>query len=167
MKSKEYRESFVASHVSSTIAAQIFMMREDREWTQTILAEKAGMKQSRISAIEDPDFENVEIATLRRLASAFDVGLSVRFVPFSEIAVQAGNLETSDLCVMNFDRDALPMCEKKLPIFASATFRTNLDTVSISSDTFGIAGKVGDIRASLIIAPGMDSKRGALCLNHI
>jgi transcriptional regulator with XRE-family HTH domain len=115
MKSKEYRESFVASHVSNTIAAQIFMMREDREWTQTILAEKAGMKQSRISALEDPDFENVEIATLRRLASAFDVGLSVRFVPFSEIAVQASNLETSDLCVMNFDRDALPMWEQKSP----------------------------------------------------
>lgn len=113
MESNEYRESFVASHVSNTIAAQIFMMREDREWTQTKLAEKAGMKQSRISAIEDPDFENVELATLRRLASAFDVGLSVRFVPFSEIAVQAGNLETSDLCVMNFDRDALPMGEQK------------------------------------------------------
>src|ERR1700730_2314616 len=85
MKSKEYRDSFVASHVSNIIASQIFMMRtrEDRKWTQTTLAEKAGMKQSRISAIEDPDFENVEIATLRRLASAFDVGLSVRFVPFS------------------------------------------------------------------------------------
>lgn len=113
MKSREYRESFVASHVSNTIAAQIFMMREDREWTQTALAEKAGMKQSRISAIEDPDFENVEIATLRRLASAFDVGLSVRFVPFSEIAVQAGNVGTSDLCVMDFDRDALPIWEQK------------------------------------------------------
>jgi transcriptional regulator with XRE-family HTH domain len=117
MRNKEYRDSFVASYVSNTIAAQIFMMRtrEDRKWTQTILAEKAGMKQSRISAIEDPDFENVEIATLRRLASAFDVGLSVRFVPFSEIAVQAGDVKTSDLCVMDFDRDTLPMCEQKLP----------------------------------------------------
>jgi transcriptional regulator with XRE-family HTH domain len=113
MKSKEYRESFVASHVSNTIAAQIFMMREDREWTQTILAEKAGMKQSRISAIEDPDFENVEIATLRRLASAFDVGLSVRFVTFSEIAVHAGNIETQDLCVVDFRHDALPISEQK------------------------------------------------------
>jgi transcriptional regulator with XRE-family HTH domain len=113
MKSREYRESFVASHVSNTIAAQIFMMREDRKWTQKALAEKAGMKQSRISAIEDPDFENIEIATLRRLASAFDVGLSVRFVPFSEIAVQAGNVGTSDLCVVDFRHDALPISEQK------------------------------------------------------
>lgn len=126
MKSREYRESFVASHVSNTIAAQIFMMREDREWTQKALAEKAGMKQSRISAIEDPDFENIEIATLRRLASAFDVGLSVRFVPFSEIAVQAGNVGTSDLCVMNFDRDTLPI-EQKPPsnIFVSTILGAN------------------------------------------
>ncbi len=108
MKSKEYRDSFVASHVSNTVAAQIFTMREDRKWTQTALAQKAGMRQSRISALEDPDFENVELATLRRVASAFDVGLSVRFVPFSDIAVQAGNMGSEYICVADFAHDALP-----------------------------------------------------------
>jgi len=113
MRNKEYRHSFLASHISNTIAAQIFMIREDRKWTQLTLAEKAGMKQSRISALEDPDFQNVEIATLRRLALAFDVGLSIRFVPFSEIAIQAGNLETSNLCIMDFNRDSLASSSQK------------------------------------------------------
>src|SRR5271163_3224325 len=95
MRSETYRRSFVDAHISNTIAAQIAAMREDRKWTQTALAEKAGMKQSRISALEDPDFENVEIATLKRIAAACDVALTVRFIPFSELAVWAANLDGS------------------------------------------------------------------------
>src|SRR5688572_15007518 len=85
MRNKEYRDSFVAADLSNTVAAQIHSLREKHEWTQSQLAEKTGMKQSRISALEDPDYENFEIKTLRRLAAAFDVGLMVRFVPFSEL----------------------------------------------------------------------------------
>jgi transcriptional regulator with XRE-family HTH domain len=108
MRNKAYRDGAVAAHISNTIAAQIAMMREARGWTQTVLAEKAGMKQSRISALEDPNFENVEIATLRRLASAFDVALTVRFIPFSGLASWTTTLSESDLVVPDFSQDALP-----------------------------------------------------------
>jgi transcriptional regulator with XRE-family HTH domain len=106
VRSEKYRRSFVDAHISNTVAAQIAAMREDRKWTQTALAEKAGMKQSRISALEDPDFENVEIATLKRIAAACDVALTVRFVPFSELAIWAGNLDGSMFHVPDFCRDA-------------------------------------------------------------
>lgn len=107
MRNKEYRDSFVASHISNTISAQIHSMRKSRSWTQGELASRCDMRQSRISALEDPDFENVEIATLQRLASAFDVALSVRFAPFSEIAQRASNLTSSDFAVHDYSNDAL------------------------------------------------------------
>ena len=72
MRNRAYREAAVAAHVSNTIAAQIATMRESRGWTQTMLANKAGMRQSRISVLEDPNFENVEVATLRRIVRISD-----------------------------------------------------------------------------------------------
>ena len=105
MRNKEYRDSFVAAHTSNTISAQINSMRQARGWTQGELANRSGMRQPRISALEDPDFENIEIATLQRLASAFDVALSVRFVPFSEIAERATSLTSSDFNIREYSND--------------------------------------------------------------
>lgn len=108
MRKKAYRDSYVAAHLSNTIAAQISAMRETRGWTQTQLAEKAGMKQSRISNLEDPNYENIEAATLRRIASAFDVGLTIRFAPFSEVVDWAASISDEKMDVPDFDHDALP-----------------------------------------------------------
>jgi transcriptional regulator with XRE-family HTH domain len=104
MADKEYRDNYVAAHLSNTISAQIFMLREENGWTQKQLADKAHMGQSRISALEDPNYENVEISTLKRLASAFDVALTVRFVPFSELVEW---VDGPKLQVCNFANDSL------------------------------------------------------------
>lgn len=107
MRDKEYRDAFISAHISNTISAQIHAMRKARNWTQSELALRCDMKQSRISALEGPDFENVEISTLQRLASAFDVALSVRFVPFSEIAKASTSMTHSDFRVADFSGDSL------------------------------------------------------------
>lgn len=107
MRNKEYRDSFVAANISNTISAQIHTMRESRKWTQTELASRCDMRQSRISALEDPECENVEIATLRRVASAFDVALLVQFAPFSEIALLSTSLKPSDYNVSDYSSDYL------------------------------------------------------------
>ena len=43
------------------------------------------MNQNAISRLESHDYGKPTITTLKRLASAMDVGLVVRFVPFSEM----------------------------------------------------------------------------------
>jgi transcriptional regulator with XRE-family HTH domain len=107
MGRKAYRDAFVGAHVSNTVASQIAVLRAANGWTQTELAKQAGMKQSRISALEDPNYENIEVRTLRRLASAFDVALTVRFIPFSELAYWSDTLSESKLLVPKFEEDEL------------------------------------------------------------
>lgn len=107
MNKKAYRDAFVSGQISNTISAQIALLREERGWTQKQLADKAGMKQPRISALEDPNWENCEVETLKRLASALDVGLTVRFEPFSEVVSWASNVTDEKLVVANFANDHL------------------------------------------------------------
>lgn len=146
MQRKEYRDSFVVAHVYDTISAQIRNLRQAHGWTQTELATRCGMKQSRISALEDPDRQNVETKTLMKVASAFDVALSVRFVPFSELAQWAGKLNDAALTPFSYDADALPPEN----ITGKPTFSEVVKGNSISKST-GLFG-VGSINRPPLIA---------------
>jgi transcriptional regulator with XRE-family HTH domain len=67
------------------LSAQIQALREHRDWTQEQLGTAAeGMKQTQVSRLENPDYSGGTIKSLKRLANAFDLGLIVRFVKFSE-----------------------------------------------------------------------------------
>lgn len=107
MKSKVRRDAYVSAHISNTVASQILMLREAKGWTQKQLAEKCGMRQSRISTLEDPNYENFEAATLRRLASAFDVGLTIRFIPFNELIDWVTTISPEKLAPPSFENDTL------------------------------------------------------------
>jgi transcriptional regulator with XRE-family HTH domain len=83
---KEYREAFVYENVYTTLAFQIRALREQRDCSQKRVGREAKMAQERISILEDPNAETKPtLNTLLRLAAAFDVGLEVRFVPFSRV----------------------------------------------------------------------------------
>ena len=93
----EIRPIFISEHIREQIALQIRTMRENRQWTQTELGERAGIPQPRISLLEDPDYSGLTLATLKRIAQAFDVGLIVRFASFGEVADWTVNLEPKHL----------------------------------------------------------------------
>ncbi len=92
---KRYRDVFGTS-ITGTTAAQIRAMREQRGWTQEDFAQKIGMGQARISLLENPNYENLSLKTLKRVANVFDVALVVRFAPFSRLLemVESENPET-------------------------------------------------------------------------
>ena len=83
--SKAYRDAYVLEHIKNGIAFQIRTLREDREWTQGKLGEMAGKPRNVISRLEDPNYGKFTLATLRELASAFECGLLIKFVPFSRL----------------------------------------------------------------------------------
>jgi len=84
-KGKAARGQFVESHIKKGIAYQIRAIRDSLGWSQERLAGETKMPQNAISRLESPDYGKPTLTTLRRLAVAFDVGLAVRFVPFTEM----------------------------------------------------------------------------------
>lgn len=106
LKNKEYRDAFVSELITTGIAFQIKALRKQRKWKQTKLGEWATMAQETISRFENPNYGNLNLETLKRLASAFDIGLMVRFVPFSELVNWEINLSPESLEVVSFNEES-------------------------------------------------------------
>jgi transcriptional regulator with XRE-family HTH domain len=106
LSDKEYRDIFVSEQINTGLAFQIQTMREKRGWTQAELGRKTGMAQSRISVMEDANYSRLSLNTLKRLASAFDVALVVRFEPFSGLVEHFVHLDSSSLNVASFENDS-------------------------------------------------------------
>ena len=104
-KGKEHRAAFVGSQISIGIPFQIRALRKQRKWDQRKLADKAGMLQPRISAVEKPGYGNLTLETLKRLAAAFDVALVVRFAPFSELIRWSDKFSPDDFNALGFDEE--------------------------------------------------------------
>lgn len=104
-RDREYRRSYVESFLNTSIAAQIKANREKRGWSQEQLAHMAGMKQSRISALENVSYDSWSIKTLRRLAEAFDLVLVVRFESFGKVVEDIESFERTRLEAPPFTAD--------------------------------------------------------------
>jgi len=85
LRNKEYRDSVVETAIGDTIATQLQALRNKNGLNQTQLAKKANMAQPRIAVLENPDYDKYTVNTLKRLASALDVGLIIRFAPYGEV----------------------------------------------------------------------------------
>jgi transcriptional regulator with XRE-family HTH domain len=105
LRDKEYRDLFVAEEIATGLPFQIRAMRQARGWSQQELAERLGMTQEGVSRLESLNYGRYTLATLQRLASAFDVALTVRFVPFSELVDWAADLSPADLAVPDYEHD--------------------------------------------------------------
>jgi len=96
-KDKEYAHAYVDEFLNASIATQIKVLREQRKWDQKELATKSGMKQPRISLLENINYSMWSISTLKKLAEAFDVTLKVSFESFS---IRINDID-------NFNRESL------------------------------------------------------------
>lgn len=86
LRLKADRDRFTRIETACSVSTQIRALRVMRGWTQRELAERAGMRQERISALEAAPLPGCSVATLLRLAKAFEVGLTARFEPWSTVA---------------------------------------------------------------------------------
>jgi transcriptional regulator with XRE-family HTH domain len=107
-------------------------MREqaERNWSQAELGSRAGMRQNAISRLEKADYGNLNANTLLRLASAFDVALLIKFVPFRKLVEEFADLSTQALSVPSFDSE-LPELEE----FASSAITTVTTTTRTQTRT--------------------------------
>ena len=100
------RSRFKTNQIRELIASQIRLLREQHSWTQTELGDRAGgVPQPRISRLEDPDNAGITLRTLVKLSDAFDVGLIVRFAPFSELVDWTIGLTPERLAPPSYDEE--------------------------------------------------------------
>lgn len=81
----EYHDYFVASQLNKGFSFQMRALRSSQDLTQKQLAELSGTKQSVISRTETNGVSNLSVKTLLKLASAFNVGLVLRFVSLEHL----------------------------------------------------------------------------------
>ena len=105
LQDKEYRDGYTEAQLSIEIPFQVRALREARGWTQAELAKRCGMPQARISHIEQPGRDPLSVRTLYRLSSAFDIGLLVQFVSFSELVAREAAFDPKTFSVPSFAED--------------------------------------------------------------
>jgi len=85
LESKKFREAFVFEQIKRHIPFQVRTMRTEREWSQAKAGEALGKPQNVISRLESPAYGKLTLQTLIDIAHGFDVGLIIKFVPFSRL----------------------------------------------------------------------------------
>ena len=63
------------------VAREIYELRIKAKLSQAELARKVGTTQSVISRLEDADYDGHSLAMLRRIASALEKRIEIRFLP--------------------------------------------------------------------------------------
>lgn len=101
----EVRRLRVESQIRVGVPLQIRAMRELRGWTQQELAEKLETTQNTISRLENPKSMTPNVSTLQRLAEAFDVGLLVRFAPYSDFWDFSRKMSKDSVAVPDFETE--------------------------------------------------------------
>lgn len=104
-RDEETRHIYADDFLNTYIASQLKVLREDREWTQRFLAERAGMRQERISVLEDVNYEAWSVKTLKRLAQAFDLRLSIKFESFGSFLTDFDQFNGEILKRPSFEED--------------------------------------------------------------
>jgi transcriptional regulator with XRE-family HTH domain len=105
LSDKRFRESFVWSRITQTLAIQARVLRQKAKLTQQELADKIGTSQNAVFRMESPKYGNSSLATLKKWADFFDVGLVIRFAPLSEIVNWSQNLKSSSIDVPHYSHD--------------------------------------------------------------
>jgi len=82
-KGRAVRNRFVESHIDKKLAFQVRSLRGDA--SQEDIEREKGIKQQVLSRLENPSYGKPTLTTLKKIAAAFDVGLLVEFVPFSQL----------------------------------------------------------------------------------
>ncbi len=120
-KSIDYRDAYADEFLNLSIATQIKVLREQRNWTQKELADKVGMEQPRISVMENVNYSSWSINTLRKLARAFNLTLRLSFESFGDRVKEIEKFSRKALERVSFDDDPEFIEEEEIDISTMPT----------------------------------------------
>src|SRR5947209_175873 len=104
---EDYRYAYDEEFSNARMATQIKVLRERRQrpLKQVELAERAGMKQSRISELENVNYNSWSVSTLRRLARALGVRFFFGFESWGELLPEIDSFNRESLEKPSFEDD--------------------------------------------------------------
>ncbi len=106
-KSRKYRNSYALAFLKRSVPFQISVLRKKHCGSQQVLAERSGLTQGVVSRAEDPDYGNLTLNTIGRIASGLDMAFVGRFVPFSDLVRFSETLSEEEFeSVLTFDEEA-------------------------------------------------------------
>lgn len=91
LQTPAYRHAVVRANLYQGIAHQIRSNRERHGLTQSQLGRKLGASQTIVSRLEDPAYGRFTLATLTKVAEAFDTALLVKFVGFPKFLYETAD----------------------------------------------------------------------------
>lgn len=109
LQDKKYRDAYVRATITHGLAHQIRVNREQRNLSQQSLAQKCGGRTTQvgISRLEDPAYGKFTLNSVLKVASALDVAVLVRLVPFSKFLLEMADKSVPGLYTKSFSEDVL------------------------------------------------------------
>ena len=127
-KSKRYREEFVAAQVKRGIPFQVRALLKKKGLSQEVLAERAGLTQGVVSRAANPDYGNLTLNTIVRIAAGFDVAFIGKFVPFSELGKWFTDLSEDSLDLKSFEEEDAELQREEGQLLGAGGLEKNADS---------------------------------------
>jgi len=139
LRDKTYRRAYVEDFGDAYLATQIKVLREQRNLTQTEFANLVGVRQSQVCRWENVNNSGWQLRSLKSIARALDVVLSVQFESFGQVMPRIEMFSRDQLERPSFAED---------PVFENAVATASLEIVT---------GGTGDLATALPVTSGSDS----------
>lgn len=113
LEKKSYRDGYVQAQKAVGLAFQISALRKSKRWTEEELADRCGWSKDRQIEIETVGGDELTWETLQVLASAFDIGIIVKFASFGEMIEAEDSFDPNTFDVLSFNEDGLRQIKPK------------------------------------------------------
>ena len=113
LEKKSYRDGYVQAQKAVGLAFQISALRKSKRWTEEELADRCGWSKDRQIEIETVGGDEFTWETLQALASAFDIGIIVKFASFGEMIEEEDSFDPNTFDVLSFNEDGLGQTKPK------------------------------------------------------
>jgi transcriptional regulator with XRE-family HTH domain len=152
LRDKRYREEFVATLTRRMIPLQISAIMRARRINQKELADASGLTQGAISRAANPNYGNLTVNTIIRVAAGLDVAFIGLFVPFSRLESFFRNLSEEGLAhVATFAEED----QQGADVPSTSMSAANSDKCATLSDATG-RGRLQMVRAEINPPPQFD-----------
>ena len=135
LENKEFRHSYVWENIKRSIPFQIRTMRTERDWSQAKAGEILGKPQNVISRLESPAYSKLTLQTLIEIAQGFDVGIIIKFVPFSRFLNEYDDVSFEALSAPS------PTDSKEIEAIWSWAKETGNNDITFTEENEGLQGK--------------------------